>query len=177
MSRHGGRHLALLVALAAAACVRAEPPESAGMSADAAPLDTLRGTVAIVGADPETMVALRVVQDDGTARSVLVAGSAAATLRRVEGAEVLLSGRAAGDAPPRFDARRLVVASVNGQPARDGVLEADGSRLVLRLTTGGRSTIVQPPAALRALVGARVWITGPADAAPVSYGVIESPDA
>jgi hypothetical protein len=177
-----GRRVApgLLVAalLVTAACVRAQPSASASTATDSElAMDTLRGIVAIVGADPRTMAALRITGADGSSRTLVVDGPAAALMRRVEGAEVAISGRAQETLAAQFLAQRMVVRRVNDQPARDGTLESDGDGLVLRLTTGGRSPVVNASAGLRALVGARVWISGPEDAAPVSYGLIESPGA
>jgi hypothetical protein len=38
---------------------------------------------------------------------------------------------------------------------------------------GRRVRLGNPPAALRDLVGARVWITGPTETGPNPYGVIQ----
>lgn len=129
--------------------------------------DTLRGVVLVVGAVPETMVALRTA--GGT---ITLGGPAVPALRSVVGAEVFIAGRRGGDPLRAWLADRFIVRAVDGKPARDGVLESDGDALVLRPGDGSHSPIVNPPVALRTHIGRRVWVTGVASATPESWGVI-----
>lgn len=146
------------------------PPAPSRRSPTGVTDDTLRGVVLIVGAVPETMVALRT--GDGT---ITLGGPAVSALRSVVGAEVFVEGRRGSDPLRAWLADRFIVRAVDGRPARDGILEADGDALLLRLIDGSRSPIVDPPAALRTHVGARVWIAGAAGASPDAWGVIGTP--
>lgn len=129
--------------------------------------DTLRGVVLVVGAEPQTMVALRTAT-----RTITVGGAAESDLRRVVGAEVYAEGRRGGDPLRAWLVDRFIVRAMDGVPARDGILETSGDAIVLRLADGSRSPIVSPPAALRTHVGQRVWLTGSARAAPEAWGLI-----
>ena len=144
----------------------ATPPAPAS-AARRARGDSVRGIVAVVGAEPNPQVVVRA--PEGT--SVRLTGVSAGAVGRASGAEVVAWGT-------RRDARTLEVSSyairsVDGVPATDGTLaEADG-RLVLVAADGTRRPIVSPPTALRAHVGARVWISGAPDQEPQAFGVLE----
>ena len=56
-------------------------------------------------------------------------------------------------------------------PVIDGIVLRDGTRLALQ-GSHGRVNLGNPPTALRAMVGARVWVGGPLDTGPNTYGVI-----
>lgn len=94
--------------------------------------------------------------------------SDSAALSRVGGTSVLMRGRAREST---FYVVSFTVTSVDGAPVADGVLANDGGHLVLQ-SANGQITLGNPPAALDSLVGARVWISGPLDTGPNSYGVI-----
>ena len=55
---------------------------------------------------------------------------------------------------------QFAVRTVDGIPALDGTLAAEGERLVLVTADGQRHPIAHPPDALRAHVGGRVWVSG-----------------
>lgn len=160
-ARTGALALALLAVVGACASGGNDDPDA---DAVAAP-DTLRGTVMVVGADPMTRVVLRT--DTGR---VSLEGEAADRLRRVNGLGVRVDGRLAGSAMTVVDFR---VREADGMPAADGILELDGDTAVLVTATGRRLRYTPVPSALRARVGARVWIAGRADGAPQAWGVID----
>ena len=87
------------------------------------PADTLRGEVAVVGADPLTRVVLRT--DD---RSITLEGPAVDQLRRVNGLTVRVDGSLRDDAMTVTSFR---VRAVDGLPAADGVLVVEGDTAVL----------------------------------------------
>jgi hypothetical protein len=130
--------------------------------------DSVMGTVSITGTSFEQRVVLRAAE-----RSIgLVATSAdSAALSRLGGTEIVARGTTQRDG---LHVRAFTVLSVNGSPVADGTVHRDGTHLVLRRTNGD-SPLGNPPAALDSLVGARIWISGPLDTGPNSYGVIEPP--
>ncbi len=130
--------------------------------------DSLSGTVAITGTTFEQRVVLR---SGGGTTGLLLSPADSAALSRLGGVEVMLRGQA--DAIT-FRVASFVALRVDGAPVADGVLRREGERLWLE-TAGGKVALGNPPAALRAMVGARVWIGGPLDAGPNVYGVIAPP--
>ena len=148
------------------------PPGGARDAASATAADTLRGTVAVVGATPLTRVVLRPA---GGGADVELVGAQRDALARVAGAEVRVAGRQArGTASaPALEVASFAVTAVDGQPAVDGRLEREGEQLVLVTADGRRIRLVQPPAALEEWVGARVWVAGPLDREPQAFGLIE----
>jgi hypothetical protein len=149
---------------------RAPAPGDAAASAPSRP-DTLRGTVAVVGSAPMTAVVLRTP----AGLAVQLTGEEAGRLRGLGGAEVWVEG-APGDGQPTsgagstFHVRRFVVRAVDGEPALDGVLLRQGDAYLLERVEGGRVAVAEPPDALRALVGQRVWITVPAGGGAAAFG-------
>lgn len=134
-------------------------------AADTVATDTVRGTVAVVGADPVTHVVLRI--GDGT---VSVEGPATDGLRRVNGLGVEAAGRVDGAAMHVTDFR---VREAEGLPAADGILEIHGDTAVLIGPGDERRRYTPVPASLRARAGARVWIAGQVGGEPQAWGVID----
>jgi hypothetical protein len=132
-----------------------------------APTDTLRGMVAVTGAEPVTQVVLRL----GTGASVRLVGEQAAGLDRLSGAEVWIEGQQ-DPGNGAVTVGRYAVRSVDGAAVIDGTLVQEGAGLALLLAGGARHKIASPPPALRNHVGARVWISGPPGAPPTAFGVI-----
>ncbi len=130
--------------------------------------DTTSGIVSITGTSFEQHIMLR-TGDDELALTARASDSAA--LSRVGGTSVLVRGRAREKS---FYVVSFTVTLVDNAPVADGVLARDGGHLVLQ-RTNGPITLGNPPAALDSLVGARVWISGPLDTGPNSYGVIVPP--
>ena len=157
-----GSVLVFSVMASAAACNnrRAEPSVSV-----TATLDTRAGIVSVTGTSFEQ----RLVLTSGTRVIDLAASTAdSAALSRVGGVEVLARGWAEGNA---FRVASFIVRRVGEELVVDGVLGRDGERLVLD-TVGGRIMLGNPPAVLRGMVGARIWIGGPLDTGPNNYGII-----
>ena len=151
---------------AAASTVPARPRDPAPATPA---LIALRGQVLVVGAEPLTHVVIRT----GAGDQPLAPGAAATSLARVSGVEVEVRGTRQADG--RVAAREFTVRAVGGRDAVDGRLAADGDALVLVTAEGRRIPLANPPAALRAQLGARVWVTRAADVAVESFGVIETP--
>lgn len=139
---------------------------SGGAAASNAELsqDTLRGTIAVVGAEPLTTVVI----DAGPARMPLE-GRAVEALRRVNGLEVRLEGRREGRA---YVAESFRVRGADGKPAADGILEVSGDSVFLVTPEGERLGHTPVPAALRGWVGDRVWIAGTVGGEPRAWGRI-----
>lgn len=168
MTPHGSRvrRLLTLVAIASTvatgACHQARPSTTASPAPAA---DSVQGVVSVTGTGFEQRIVLR---SDGRSTTLATTSADSAALSRLGGLEIVVRGRTEGAVlrVVSFTVRRL-----NGSAVLDGVLRADGPRIVLE-TTDGRVTLGNPPAALRAMIGARVWIAGPPDTGPNSYGVI-----
>lgn len=142
------------------------PPNSA--AAPQGERDTLRGIVAVVGSAPMTEVVLRTA----TRGTVRLVGAAGAALRRLSGVELMVRGRAADGPRAAFDVAGFAVRAVDGVPARDGTLMEERGAWFLVAADGGRHRLADPPAALRAHVGARVWVAGAGEGSVASFGVI-----
>ncbi|HET6763323.1 MAG TPA: hypothetical protein VFH27_06615, partial [Longimicrobiaceae bacterium] len=74
-----------------------------------------------------------------------------------------------------FDVQRVEVRASGGVPALDGVLERRGGADVLVTHDGRAHAIPHLPDGLRGMVGARVWLAGPLDRPPDSFGIIAPP--
>jgi hypothetical protein len=158
------------------ACHRSTPSHADDVDASAA--DTVRGTLALLGNEP--MSELRIIPVGGGAPLVL-AGRQSALLRGLARLDVMVAGRmtskrgAAGGAGV-FTVDSFVVRAADGMPAHDGIIAEHAGRFYLVVSGGTRMPADHLPGMLRGKVGARVFLTGPLDRAPASYGVImESP--
>jgi hypothetical protein len=129
--------------------------------------DSVRGTVTLVGNAPARHAVLK----DAHGSIITLSGMATSGLAGLEGAEVVARG-------VRVTPRDVVVSgylvrAVDGVPAWDGRLEESADGWALQLTDGsGRKRISAPSATLRALVGARVWISMRAGNTPTAFGVV-----
>jgi hypothetical protein len=127
--------------------------------------DSLTGIVSVTG----TAFEQRVILSAGNSATPLsAAASDSAALSRLGGVEVLVVGRRT---PSVFQVERFTAVSVAGSPVVDGFVRYDSGRLALE-TSRGRVPLGNPPTALRVMIGARIWIGGPLDTGPNSYGVI-----
>jgi len=126
--------------------------------------DSVRGVVTIVGAEPARQVVLRV---DGN--NIALSGMATSGLGRLAGTEVVVRG--VKITPRDIVVSDYLVRASDGVPAWDGTLDEGGG---LRLTDGsGRKRLPSVPAALRGMVGARVWVAFKEGSATAdSYGII-----
>ncbi|MBI4540113.1 MAG: hypothetical protein HY704_11465 [Gemmatimonadetes bacterium] len=133
-----------------------------------APADTARGTIAVVGAIPYPSV---VLEPSAGRFPLTLTGEHVASLEQLSGLEVWVAGTLDPDRR-ELRATAFAVRAANGVPAVDGRLALAGDSLVLVTTDGARRRIRHPPAALRELVGAHVWIAGQPDAEPLAFGLI-----
>lgn len=145
----------------ALACARGAPPPADARAA----ADTLRGRLEVVGSEPGTSIALF----DARGGAVTLEGERAVLLQ-LAALEVMVRGRPEG--PRTFRVERVSVRAAEGVAAVDGVLARDGARDVLVLEDGRRVPLAVTPAALRGKYGARVWLAGPLDRAPDTFGII-----
>jgi hypothetical protein len=128
-------------------------------------VDSLTGIVSITGTSFERQLVLRA---GNTATVLLAAASDSAALSRLGGVEVLVVGRKDGN---RFRVEHVTALSVAGSAVVDGIVRNYGDRVVVE-TARGPLPLGNPPAGLRALNGARIWIGGPLNTGPNTYGVI-----
>jgi hypothetical protein len=127
--------------------------------------DSANGIISVTGTAFEQQIVLRSV----VGVEVLSAHSAdSAALSRMGGVEVSLLGLRTDNA---FYVRSFTAVKVAGAPVVDGILRSEGDRLTLE-TVEGRMPLGNPPAQLKKLVGARVWIGGPLDTGPNNFGII-----
>jgi hypothetical protein len=161
------RMLLASCALALLACAPGAPPSADNEAPVAtASADTLRGTVEVVGSEPGTSVVLT----DGRGGAVTLEGERQVLLA-LQALEVTVHGRMMED-PRRFRVDRVAVRSANGVAAVDGTIARDGGRPVLVTGDGRRLPVPHLPAQLAGKVGARVWLAGPLDRHPDTFGVI-----
>ena len=143
-------------------------PSKATSVRPAAGADTLRGIIRVVGSSVDEQV---VVRPNVGGAAVTLLGSQSSVLGRLSGVDVWLSGRREGER--RMTVEQSLVQSVDGVPAMDGTLVArDGGLAIVTTADHAEHPIVNPPAALRSHVGARVWITGSLESGAVTFGVI-----
>ena len=149
--------------LAVAACHQANgaPPGRA----DAEAVDTIVGTVQVVGVEALPRVTL--VRDGGSGALTLTGLS---SVRRADGLRVAVVGRLVGS---ELAVKGFTVVAANGVAATDGRLVAEGATLYLVTGDGVRHPLVRPSPTLWAHVGGRAWVSGPLDREPVAYGIIE----
>jgi hypothetical protein len=145
---------------AALGCHHPAPKPSVAIEAD-----SLTGIVSITGTSFEQQIVLRSAT---TATLLSAAAPDSAALSRLGGVEVLVVGRKTGN---QFRVERFTALSVAGSPVVDGIVRNYGERVVLE-TIRGPMPLGNPPRALRAMNGARVWIGGPLATGPNNYGVI-----
>ena len=127
--------------------------------------DSLTGIVSITGTSFDQHVVLR---SGDKVIPLSAAKSDSAALSRMGGVEVVVVGKRT---PDHFRVERFTAVNVAGAPVVDGFVARAGDRLVLE-TTSGPIPLGNPPTALRTMIGARVWIGGPLDKGPNTYGVI-----
>ena len=145
---------------------RPAPGGSAASTPSSSATATVRGTIAVTGTDRDRHV---IVRQEG-APSINLEGPLAMLVGRASGADVWVSGSRNGRI---LNVSSFAVRTVDGIPATDGQLVADGDRLVIVTPDGKRQTIANAPPALRQHVGGRVWVSGNLAQGPVAFGVIQ----
>lgn len=125
--------------------------------------DSLRGVLTYQGTEPARQVVLQTAE-----ATVALSGMATTGMSRLVGKEVVVRGVKV--TPRDIVVSDYIVRAVDGVPAFDGVLDAEGA---LRLTDGSGVRRLTVPAPLRAYVGARVWIAM-RDGAAVNYGIVSA---
>jgi hypothetical protein len=154
--------LGILASLMTAALGCHHPPRKPSVAIE---VDSLTGIVSITGTSFEQQLVLR---SGATVTLLSAAAPDSAALSRLGGVEVLVVGRRESN---RFRVEHLTALSVAGSPVIDGVVRNYGDRVVVE-TPRGPLPLGNPPAGLRALSGARVWVGGPLNTGPNTYGVI-----
>jgi hypothetical protein len=144
------------------------PPSGNNAMGSSSAADTARGIVAVVGTSFDSRV---VIRPSSGGRPISLIGPQAKSVGRMSGADVWVTG--SRDERGEINVSRFTVRSVDGLPALDGTLITRGDQLLLVTRDGKEHAIGNAPAALRQQVGARVWVTGPLDKGPVTFGVIE----
>lgn len=162
--------VALVAAVATGACRRSNASSNAagaaaGAGTVATAADSVQGIIAVTGTAFDQHL---VLQAAGRSTTLGAVAADSAALTRLGGVEVMVFGHGDGAVfrVTRFEARR-----VSGAPVVDGVIRLEGERVELE-TAGGRVALGNPPDALKGMGGARVWVGGPMDVGPNSYGVI-----
>ncbi len=131
--------------------------------------DTLRGIVTLIGSAPAKQVVLR---SSSVTAPVALSGMVTSGLSHLAGTEIVVRGVKV--TPRDWVVTSYVVRAMNGIPALDGVVEVTNNSWTLRLTeTGLFKRLTNVPAALKASVGARVWVTTlVGSSTPVAFGVV-----
>ncbi|HEX3865563.1 MAG TPA: hypothetical protein VHV78_02385 [Gemmatimonadaceae bacterium] len=155
-----------IVAGSSGACRSGRIAASNAEAAAPAAAETLHGTISVTGTGFEQTLILRTAA--GSRRLTASAADSAALVRVAGNLELSVQ---AIDEGRVLRVTRFTVVSLKGIPLVDGVVRADGDRLFLE-TGDGRLPLGNPPHGLRNLIGARVWLQGPLDRGPNSYGVI-----
>ena len=161
------------------ACHQGPPPVDYGDIPVQTTVDTVRGLLSQVGSEP----AVELVITPAKGAPLVIMGGQTARLRSLGKVEVMLAGRYPGlrsmTAAPgglrAFEADRFTVRAADGVAAYDGVIVKAGSSYFLEAPSGRRFAVDHLPEMLRGLIGARVFLAGPLDRDPVSYGVISEP--
>lgn len=151
---------AIPLLIAGAACQRPVRTSSPVVATD-----SVTGIVSITGTGFEQQIVLHA---GSTVVPLSASAADSAALSRLGGVQINVVGTRVGNAlrVDHFTATRVAGAAVV-----DGVLRTAGDRLVIETATG-QMPLGNPPAPLRRMIGARVWIGGPLDTGPNTYGVI-----
>lgn len=149
----------------ASACASGEAATSGPAPAAA---DTVRGTLAVVGADPLAQPAIR--PDDGPGE-IHLTGPGAEDAATLQGMQVWASG-ALDPERDELEVERLEVRAVDGTAAVSGTLEREGARWYLLLDDDRRVPLRNLPDGLQEQEGERVWISAPVDVGGGSSGAL-----
>lgn len=153
----------------------APAPTGAPASAPATPLDSIRGTIGLVGSDPSAEVTI--THGDTV---VVVRSTGIATLRRAAGLDVVIRGRRTSErtftASPRgsaiFEAVSFSVRAAQDEPAVDGVLDIQHGMFFLTTPEGTRVNVPSLPVPLRAEIGSRIYLVGSLSGGVTAFGIL-----
>lgn len=149
--------------IAAAGALDCHPAPQTSVTSTA--VDSLKGVVSVTGTAFDQKLVLRSATGDIPLQA---AGADSAALSRLGGVEVLVTGQRNNN---QFHVDRFTALRVAGAPVVDGILRENNGTLMLE-TSQGLVVLGNPPPTLRSLIAARVWIGGPLDRGPNTYGVI-----
>lgn len=133
-------------------------------------VDSVVGVPAIIGTSFEHRL---VIRSNGRDVALSAASADSAALARLAGVETVVRGKRSPD-ESSMHVVTFTALRVDGAPVVDGVLTRDGNRLFLG-TASGLRLIGNPPSTFSGLVSARMWVGGPLDTGPNTYGVIVPP--
>lgn len=131
--------------------------------------DSIRGIVALAGPAPTPIVSL-ILKDGSSVR--LVSSHPLATIRQLEGLEIVVYAKPRGRPDEPVDMEDFAVRAVGDDLAVDGILRRAPNGDILETNDGRRLTVHRLPDYVHDADGKRVWIAGPLDA-PTSAGVID----
>jgi len=163
------------------AAAQASGGAAAAAGTPVVPRDTVRGVVAVTGADPAWRLTLTTAAS--AVYDVTSAGGTAtplAELRAADHLEVTLLGNVsagAGELPGvrGFVMTSFVVRAADGAGALDGILIREPAGYALRLMDGTARPIATLPRTLEGQVGARIYWVGATNTPPAAYGVLRAP--
>jgi hypothetical protein len=179
----GGLTAGLLLLAVIAACQRHAPagdPATNRPPGETPQLQRARGVLVAVGNEPGSTLLLIPATGAADGKAVAIVGANVDVLQRLTGLEIEVQGERVPDrvlpgaAPGTMvlDVRAFAVRAANGVVAYDGIVGVQDGRFYLQLADGERLTVAAMPPALRDRVGARVFLVGPLDRAPIGYGII-----
>jgi hypothetical protein len=155
-------HLALAAFVTlGAACHRNNAAQESAASGS-----VIHGVVSVTGTSFEQQIVLQ--SPNRNTRLAPASAADSAALVRLGGVEIAARGTIDGSV---LRVASFTALSANGSPVVDGIVRVAG-RIVSLETATGRVTLGNPPNALLQMNGARVWVSGPIDKGPNSYGVI-----
>jgi hypothetical protein len=160
--------------VATASCSDTGTPTSPGTGSQAGPTTSQTTLYGIVHLSQTKEGGTVLRMGDGEVR---LSGAGSAGLASVENAEVEVRGGFNGDS---FVVADFLVRRVSGSDVMDGVLinvygqeaGSNGFGYGLSLTRGSIVSLPDPPAALIAYLGQRVWIAESADGRASAFGII-----
>ena len=155
------RGLALAALLLAAGCHRT--PSTAAEAA--------RGIVKVIGTSREHALVLQRATSDSATVQLRAETDESAALERVAGTLIAVRGQFTNRDTLAVSGFRVV--AVDGQTVMDGIVRETKTGLVVCPASESCVALGNPPVALRGLIGARIWISGPAATGPNTFGVVE----
>lgn len=139
--------------------------QTANDVAEGAALDSATGIVSVNGTSFEHHLVLRT---GNMAVKLAVTPSDSVALTNLAGVETRVRGRSDDGV---MHVQSFTALSVDGKPVVDGIIVDQSGKLFLKTSSGLRA-MGNPPAKLREMVSARVWVGGPMETGPNNYGVI-----